>query len=321
MGAAPDEEDTMTTISNDYDEPVHDSSATEHVIEELQVYGYRPYDDEPDTRPLPEAGPIAGAVADIFDALVVTLTDTRLEPDLPELLWSTVNLWQRAYERVERELDSNEQEQRRAQQEQDGSEIRSVELERLIAEGMTLVERRNCMEYFRDCAAAQYATHTGGAWLPRTGSKVNHAALTSAMIDSRDFLAARRRADQQVLLPPGPKVVFTAGMDFNDVDLIWARLDKALARYPDLVLVHGGSPKGGERIAACWAEARKVSHIAFKPDWNKHRKAAPFKRNDQMLQLMPIGVIAFPGSGITDNLVDKARAMRLPIWVHKAGGA
>src|SRR3546814_19493431 len=32
-----------------------------------------------------------------------------------------------------------------------------------------------------------------------------------------------------------------------------------------------------------------------------------------MLEVMPIGVIAFPGSGITENLVDKARARRIPV--------
>ena len=78
---------------------------------------------------------VAGALADIFDALVATLTDTRLEPDLEDLLWSTVNLFHRATDRVERELDDNEQAQRRSQQEQDGSEIRSVELERLHGRG------------------------------------------------------------------------------------------------------------------------------------------------------------------------------------------
>ncbi|MBN9291206.1 MAG: hypothetical protein J0H36_08845, partial [Hyphomicrobium denitrificans] len=112
-------------------EPPHASSPTEHVIAELQLYGYRPFQDEPDPRPLPEARTIAGAVADIFDAVIVSLSDTRLEPDLEDLLWSTVNLFHRATDRIERELDSNEQAQKRGQREQDGSEIRSVELERL----------------------------------------------------------------------------------------------------------------------------------------------------------------------------------------------
>jgi len=38
--------------------------------------------DEPDPRPLPEANAIGGAVADIFDALIATLRDTRLGPTL-----------------------------------------------------------------------------------------------------------------------------------------------------------------------------------------------------------------------------------------------
>lgn len=74
-----------------------------------------------------------GALNDIFDILVTTLTDTRLEPDLEDLLWSTVNLYHRATAPVQRDLDRNEDAQRRSQTEQDGSEVRSVELERLIA--------------------------------------------------------------------------------------------------------------------------------------------------------------------------------------------
>ena len=77
-------------------EPHHESSPTDHVLSELQLYGYRPFADEPDGRPLPEGNHVAGAIADIFDALIVTLEDTRLEPDLDDLLWSTVNLFHRA---------------------------------------------------------------------------------------------------------------------------------------------------------------------------------------------------------------------------------
>ncbi len=103
-------------------------------------------------------------------SLVSTFTDTRLEPDLEDLLWSTVNLFHRAADRVERELDTNEQAQRRSQHEQDGSEIRSVELERLLAEGLTLIERRNALELMRDKAAELFETHAGSAWRPRAGS-------------------------------------------------------------------------------------------------------------------------------------------------------
>ena len=141
------------------------------------------------------------------------------------------------------------------------------------------------------------------------------------MIDSRDFLAAKRLAETQPLLPPGPKVAFTGGLDFNDHRAIWDRLDKVFAKHPDMVLLHGGSPKGAERIAACWADNRKVPQIAFKPDWTRHAKAAPFRRNDQLLAVLPIGVIAFPGSGISANLADKAKKLGIPVWTFGSSGA
>ena len=312
----------MTTDHDDTSyEPPHTSSPTDHVLSELQLYGYRPFQDEPDPRPLPEAQIVAGAVSDIFDALVVALTDTRLEPDLEDLLWSTVNVFHRANERIERELDDNEQAQRRSQREQDGSEIKSVDLERLTAQGQTLIERRNCMEFFRDQAADHFERQTHSSWRPRSGSMVNHRNLTSAMIDSRDYIAAKRRAEAEVLVPAGPKIAVTGGLDFNDHRLIWDRLDKVHAKHPDMVLVHGGSPKGAELIAAKWATTRKVPQIAFKPDWTRHAKAAPFKRNDAMLQILPIGVMHFPGSGIQDNLADKARKLGIPVWKFGNGGA
>jgi YspA, cpYpsA-related SLOG family len=88
-----------------------------------------------------------------------------------------------------------------------------------------------------------------------------------------------------------------------------------------MVLLHCGSPKGAELIATKWATNRKAPQIAFKPDWTKHAKAAPFKRNDAMLEVLPIGVMVFPGTGIQDNLADKARKLGIPVWRFGASGA
>ena len=53
----------------------------------------------------------------------------------------------------------------------------------------------------------------------------------------------------------------------------------------------------------------------------KHAKAAPFKRNDAMLEALPIGVLVAPGSGIQANLADKARRLGIPVWKLGKGGA
>src|SRR6185312_1685857 len=159
----------------------HAASPTAHLLDELALYGYRPGEDEPDPRPLPEAETAEAQLAAIFDAFGAMLAETRLEDDLPDLLWSLVNLFHRKIDRIERDLDTNEQAQRRSQAEQNGSEVRSVELERLIDQGLGLVERRNAFEFCRDHAAEHYEAVTGSLWRPRSGSMLNHRALTSAM--------------------------------------------------------------------------------------------------------------------------------------------
>jgi hypothetical protein len=316
---------TSFSSSTDHDSEAHSASPTAHLLDELALHGYRAGQDEPDPRPLPEPEGVYGQLNAACEALSAMLTGTRLEDDLGDLLWSFVNLFHRKVDRVERELDINEQAQRKGQAEQDGSEVKSVELERLIAQGLSLIERRNAFEFARDYAAELFEVETGTAWRPRTGSMVNHRALTASVIDSREFVAARRRADTEVLAPAGARIAFTGGTDCNNHVRIWEALDKIRAKHPDMVLMHGGSPKGAERIAACWADNRKVAQVVFKPDWTRDGRAAPFKRNDRLLDALPIGVLAFPGSGISANLADKARKLGIPVWrvteTAKAQGA
>lgn len=74
----------------------------------------------------------------------------------------------------------------------------------------------------------------------------------------------------------------------------------------------GGPAQWGRTTAH--ADHRNVTQIGFAPDWTKHGRAAPFKRNDQMLDVLPIGVMVFPGTGIQENFADKARKLGIPVW-------
>jgi hypothetical protein len=40
-----------------------------------------------------------------------------------------------------------------------------------------------------------------------------------------------------------------------------------------------------------------------------------------MLEVLPIGVIVLPGTGIRDNLADKARRLGIPVWRFNKDGA
>ena len=102
--------------------------------------------------------------------------------------------------------------------------------QRLIACGRFLSERRDALETFRELAASAFESYTKSPWKPATGSRANHRNLTSAMIDSRDYLAAKRRNETQVMMPAGTKVAISGDADFSDYALIWSKLDQVLAK-------------------------------------------------------------------------------------------
>jgi hypothetical protein len=62
-----------------------------------------------------------------------------------------------------------------------------------------------------------------------------------------------------------------------------------------------------------------VPQIGFAPDWTKHGRAAPFKRNDEMLEILPKGVMHFPPLALTTTSPARPKKLRIPVW--KYGGA
>jgi len=288
-------------------------SQTQRAITEMTMYGKRPFSDEIDHRPLPDAESLRDAACNAFDIINHMFVDTRLEEDTQGILWGFVNLFHRKVNAVEKQLDKNEYAQQRSQREQDGSEIKDVELQDLITEGQTMLEQRDVFELLREEAGEYFEVKTGNVWRPAAGSMVNHNTMTAATIDSIDYIKAKRTKETEILIPQGTLIAFSGGMTYQDHTKIWQVLDTVKARHNDMVLIHGGATKGAELIAAKWASNRGVATVVFKPDWKTHGKAAPFKRNDKMLEQMPAGAIVFPGTGINENFADKARMMGIKV--------
>ncbi len=90
---------------------------SQHLFNELALHGYRPFEDESDPRPLPSSDAGTLALNSAAKALCDLFPDTRLEADLPDLLWSFVYLFHRKADRVTRDLDDNETARRRSQAE------------------------------------------------------------------------------------------------------------------------------------------------------------------------------------------------------------
>ena len=290
-------------------------SVTATVCENAQLYGATPERGEFDPRDIWDADDALSAVGEAFRIIAegVGPDGFQLADERESLLWGFVNTFDAQVRRLDRSVDRLSPELRDLQREQDGTEIKSRELELTTHRAQNLGDRRDAFEQLRDAAAQAYRAETGDVWRPRHGSNVSQTGkLTSAAIDARDFMRARKDRETRAHLPEGTLVAIAGGKDVRDADAIFTRLDKTRAKYRDMVLVHGGSP-GVERLAAQWAERNGVHQVVCKPDWNAHGRAAPFRRNDELLNLLPKGVIAFPGSGITDNLVDKAVKLGIPV--------
>ena len=290
-------------------------SVTATVCERAALYGATPDRDEFDTRDIWDPDDAIAAIGEAFRIVArgVTPDGTQLADERESLLWGFVNMLDAQTQRLDRAADRLIPEMRDLQREQDGSEIKSRELELITDRTRNLGERRDAFEQLRDAAADAYRIETGDTWRPRRGSHTSQTGkLTSAAIDARDFQRARKDREIRAHLPEGTLVAIAGGKQMDDAGAVIRRLEKLKAKYDDVVLVHGGGP-GVEKIAARWAEQNGVHQIVCKPDWTAHGRAAPFRRNDELLNLLPKGVIAFPGSGITDNLVDKARQLGIPV--------
>ena len=296
------------------------ASATATVCEGMALYGAAPERGERDSRVVWDEDDAIEALSEAIRVIVdgITVDGTQMADEREPLMWGLTNMLHSQVQRLDRTVDRIAPEMKDLERAQDGSEVKAHELEMLVERAQNLGDRRDAFEKLRDLAADAYRVETGDVWRPRHGSHASQTGtLTSAAIDARDFRRARKDRETQAHLPDGTLIAVTGGKTVGDADAVWSTLDMARAKYGDMVLLHGGGP-GVEKIAASWADARGVNQVVCRPDWNTHGKAAPFRRNDDLLNMLPKGVIAFPGSGITGNLIDKARTLGIPVMQIKA---
>ena len=274
----------------------HCASPTAAVQERARLYGATPERGEFDPREVWDEDDAIGAVGEAFRIMAegVAPDGTQLADERENLLWGFVNMLDAQVRRLDCATDRLIPAMRDLEQAQDGTEINARELELITDRARNLGDRRDAFEKIRDAAADAYRSQTGEVWRPRHGSHTSRTGhLTSAAIDARDFVRARENAKTNAHLPEGTLIAVAGGRETTDAKAVWAVLDRVKSKHPDIVLAHGGGP-GAELFAAKWAESRSVHQVVCKPDWTRHGRAAPFRRNDDLLALMPKGLVAFP---------------------------
>ena len=108
-------------------------------------------------------------------------------------------------------------------------------------------------------------------------------------------------------LPEGTLVAFTGGKDFDDVTAIW-RLDSIQVRRH--AAARRRTRRGEDR-------GKLGVHQRLQAELGPRRQGRALRRNG-LLNFLPKGLVAFPGSGITNNMIDKARKIGIPVLLAAA---
>lgn len=112
------------------------------------------------------------------------------------------------------------------------------------------------------------------------------------------------------------RVLVCGGRTYNNAKLIGEELDKLLAEYPDLIVIHGGA-SGADWLAKEWCRTKwdKVDCFSFPAKFKRHgkRQAGRIRNLRMILEGKPTLVLAFPGGDGTANMVKQAIEYRIEV--------
>ena len=190
------------------------------------------------------------------------------------MLWGFVNALHAQVQRLDRGVDKIAPEMKDLGQEQDGSEIKSRELELLTDRVQNLGDRRDAFEAMRDLAAEGYRAETGDTWRPRNGSHSSQTGkLTSAAIDARDYLRARKDRETSGAPAPGNPGRHHRRQARQPTSRRRhrARWTASRSKYDDIILLPRRRPRRRRSIAAqAGPKSNRVHQVVCKLDWNRN---------------------------------------------------
>ena len=117
------------------------------------------------------------------------------------------------------------------------------------------------------------------------------------------------------------RVLVCGGREFNDYGLLADTLVSLIGQYnPEDVTIISGHARGADKLGERFANANECKLLIFPADWDKHKKAAGFIRNQQMIDKgKPDLVVAFPGGRGTADMVRRAKKHGIEVAEVKYG--
>ena len=110
------------------------------------------------------------------------------------------------------------------------------------------------------------------------------------------------------------KVLVTGGRDFSNTSLLFETLDEIHKTTTITLIIHGAA-SGADTLANTWALQKGVPVESCPPDWARCGRGAGPVRINEMLEVAPDLVVAFPGGKGTADMVQRARKAGIEIVV------
>ena len=245
-----------------------------------------------DPRPHPHEEPLFQLGHALMNEVLDVFIDTALDDFQAIASESLIGAFHSAAQRIEREADRARDDLNRLTRDFDGSEIADTELQTATRKARAADVATMALEFVRDAAAASYTTATGEVWSPWKGN-VRASRTTAAQIDARDVIRSAK-ARKHSAADPGATIIAFRGSPLadtaEDAGRIFDALNWAREQWPEMALATTGA-KGAEKLAIKWAKSKNVTLVLAKADFDRHGRAAPFRANDEMLELDPVCVL------------------------------
>ena len=239
-----------------------------------------------DTRTHPPEAALHQLGTSLMTELLDIVGETALEDFHVLIGEALIGAFHSVAQRIERDADKARDQLGGLVRDFDGSEVLDTEIQDVTRKARAADVATLAMEIVRDAAADTYTTNTGEVWSPWKGS-VKGTRTTAAQIEARDAIRAQK-ARKHAATDPGATIVGFRGAPqadtADDAHRIFDALNWAKDQWPDMALATSGA-KGAEKLALKWAKQKGVRVVLAKADFDRHGRAAPFRANDEMLEL------------------------------------
>ena len=330
-GGAPgvDEIDPHDEADLDFSDPTERAlnSDVGDWMNQARLFGLGPGHGETDNRAVYDPEDAHTAVEHALEIIATRLAPdgSPLADDRNELLYGFVHVLHSQSERLHRDVSKMARELRDLIRSQDGSEVRDKELIDKTHEARNLYDRALAFDRLTNTASIAYGNLTDLTWRLRETHKSNFSQTDerrAPKVTLADHMASRTWLERE----EGTRIAVASGPNPGR-ELVWGTLSRLLKEHPDLVVVTGGNKQGADNVAAEWAKQYDVPLKIVKPDFEAEdfqqalrdrntRIVHHFDEHGRKEQKAAInGLVVFPGawSGVPADLVNKARALRVPM--------